>query len=104
MAPFPLNAANGSTPFGGQATMLVSEPFAANELGPSTTAPLRNGGPLTGDATRLVTWCCMHSGNVVPSSTTREVPQALVPKTLASQRLPNAAYVVLLVRLSYSSA
>src|SRR5260370_12932910 len=84
--------------------MPESVPLAANEFGPSTTAPLRNGGPFGGDATRFVTWCCMQRGNTVPSSTTRDVPHALVPRTLASHRLPEGAYAVLPVRLSYSAA
>jgi len=67
--------------------MFVSVPLAANEFGPSTAAPFRNGGPFGGEGMRFVTWCCMHKGNVLPSSTTREVPQAFVPRIFASQRL-----------------
>jgi hypothetical protein len=45
-------------------------------FGPLTTAP--TGWP---DLARLATWCCMHSGYVLPSPTMKLVPQALAPKT-----------------------
>ena len=96
--------ANVSTPFGGQATIPLSEPLAEAEFGPSTAAPNRKGGPFGGTATIFVTWCCMHSGNVLPSPTINDVPHAFAPNTLACQRLPNVAYAVELVRLSYSFA
>ena len=82
----PLNCEKTSMPLGGQATIPVKVPFAAIEFGPSTAAPERNGGPFGGIGTRFVTWCCMHSGNVLPSFTISEVPQAFAPKMFPSQR------------------
>src|SRR5258706_8421863 len=84
--------------------MPLSAPRAANEFGPSTTAPRRNGGPFGGTGTILVTWCCMQSGKVLPSPTISDVPHAFAPSTFACQRFPYAAYAVELVRLSYSFA
>src|SRR6266478_6865984 len=46
----------------------------------------------------------MQCGNVLPSPTISDVPQALVPRTLASHRDAYAAYAVEFVRLSYSFA
>src|SRR5437667_9018260 len=49
------------------------------EFGPSTAAPERNGGPFGGVGTRFVTWCCMQSGNVLPSFTISDVPRRSRP-------------------------
>jgi len=38
-APFPLNCANPSTPFAGQANIPLRAPLVAIEFGPSTAAP-----------------------------------------------------------------
>src|SRR5712691_644837 len=80
----PLNCAKTSTPLGGHATIPESVPLAAMEFGPSTAAPERNGGPFGGVGTRFVTWCCMQSGNVLPSFTISDVPQAFAPRILAN--------------------
>src|SRR5258708_28180667 len=66
-ARFPLKRAKVSTPLGGQATIPVRVPVAADEFGPSTTAPTINGGPFGGTGTKFVTSCCMHKGNTFPS-------------------------------------
>src|SRR5882724_2581069 len=46
----------------------------------------------------------MQCGNVLPSPTISDVPQAFVPRTLANQRVAYAAYAVDPARLSYSFA
>src|SRR5436305_8103613 len=81
-----LKCANRSTPFTGQVLMPSTTPVAAKLLDPSTTAPASTGGEPSSEPTRFATWCCMQSGKVEPSPTMSEVPQALAPRILASQR------------------
>src|ERR687885_2655996 len=99
-----LKRAKASTPFGGQARIPSTVPLAAKSLGPSTAAPASTGGEPSSEPTRLVTWCCMQLGKVLPSPTISEVPQALAPRMLASQRFASTAAVRLPVSAWYSLA
>ncbi len=71
--------------------MFGTVPVAANEFGPSTAAPARTGGCPSSDPARFATWCCMQSGNTVPSPTISETPHALLPRMSSSQRCAQAA-------------
>ena len=77
-----------------QVFMPLSDPLAPLEFEPSTTAPLRTGEPPLSEPIRLAIWCWMQSGNTVPSPTMNEIPQALAPRMLSSQRSAWAAWVL----------
>ena len=84
--------------------MPLSDPLAPLEFEPSTTAPLRTGEPPLSEPIRLAIWCWMQSGNTVPSPTMNEIPQALAPRMLSSQRSAWAAWVLAPVMALYSLA
>ena len=85
-APCPLNWAKVSTPFAGHALIPETSPFVAEPFGPSTAAPASTGADPSSEPARLATWCWRQCGNVVPSPTMNDDPQALAPRMLASHR------------------
>src|SRR5947207_15618474 len=84
--------------------MPETSPLVAVPLGPSTAAPANTGGDPSSEPARLATWCCRQCGNVLPSPTISDVPQALAPRMLASHPWLEAPYVCVPVSWSYSLA
>src|SRR5262245_24247909 len=86
-----LNGANGPESSGGQLRMPDWNPRYSVPFGPSTTAPFRIVPVPSSEPSRFATWWWRHCGNLVPSPTMNEEPQALAPRTFASQRPLQAA-------------
>src|ERR1700733_2977903 len=84
---FPLNFLKVSTPFAGHRIMPVTTPEVAPLAGPSEAAPQSNGVPPevpSSAPTRFAALFWMQFGNLLPSPTKKNEPQAFVPRMLAS--------------------
>src|SRR5271154_6284615 len=85
----PLNFLKVSAPLAGHRIKPSITPELVELAGASEAAPPSTGVPPevpSSAPARFATWCWMQLGNVVPSPTMNEEPQALAPKMLASQR------------------